>query len=171
VASLATSKEREEQKRKLRLVYLHQRKLTWNSAASSSIAAFWLDTVPVTTDSNTPPCPTGHYTMYLNQSEQVEQCVANGELSAANTWDCMDIAALGVSVFYSEENQSYNAVFDDYSLRPTLFRYGPQPPDFNSSQFQLNPVKDKDDGEWGVAMFFGTLFDKLVICTSLTHPW
>ena len=139
-------------------------RLTLTSAASSSIAAFWLDTVPVPTDSDTPPCPTGHYTMHLNQSEQVQQCIIDEDLSLAQTWDCMDVAALGVSLFYSEENESYNAVFDDYSLRPTLFRYGPQPPDFNNTRFQLNPVKDKDDGQFGIAMFFGALFDKIVIC-------
>ena len=78
----------------------------------------------------------------------------------------MDIASLGLWVF-DAPNYPTKVVFDDYSLRPQLFRYGPQPPDFNQTQFELSPVKDRVDSEYGVALFFSSLFDKIVICKSL----
>ncbi len=78
----------------------------------------------------------------------------------------MNKAKLGISVFESIDQGGplLSVAFDDYSLRPQLFRYGPQPPDFNGSSFGLKPFMDKDDDELGVALFFSALFDKIVIC-------
>jgi hypothetical protein len=126
----------------------------------------WLDADPVETNPGTPPCPTGRYTIALNQTQQVEQCILNPAFQEIGSWDCMNYATLGMSIFDAGPGYPPTVVFDDYSLRPQLFRYGPQPPDFNQTQFQLEPVKDKEDGDYGVAMFFSSLFDKLVICTS-----
>lgn len=136
--------------------------LTRNSI-SSGTTTVWLDADPVATDVNTLPCPTGHFTMFLNQTEQIEQCILDADFQQAGSWDCMDVAALGISVFDEGPDVPPRVVFDDYSFRPQLFRYGPQPPDFNRAQFNLTAVKDKHDGEWGVAMFFSSLFDKIVI--------
>jgi hypothetical protein len=101
--------------------------------------------------------------MMLNQTQQVQQCIVDTGIQAAGPWDCMDVAALGVSVFDEGSGFPPRVVFDDYSLRPQLFHYGPQPPDFNQTTFELTPVKDKDKDEYGVAMFFSSLFDKIVI--------
>lgn len=80
----------------------------------------------------------------------------------------MDFAKLGINLFTPAQNGSQrpplSVVFDDYSVRPQLFRYGPQPPDFNGSSFDLRPFKDKDDDELGIALFFSVLFDKINIC-------
>ena len=83
----------------------------------------------------------------------------------------MDEAYLGISLWDHGPDEPYQVAFDDYSLRPQLFRYGPQPPDFNGTAFDLKPVKDKDDSELGVAMFFSHLFDKIVICMYLLCPY
>lgn len=77
----------------------------------------------------------------------------------------MDFAKLGINVFESSDGgPPLSVVFDDYSVRPQLFRYGPQPPDFNGTAFEMQPFKDKDDDELGIALFFSVLFDKLSIC-------
>jgi hypothetical protein len=79
----------------------------------------------------------------------------------------MDFAKLGINIFETPNaGPPLSVVFDDYSMHPQLFQYGPQPPDFNGSAFALAPVKDKEDDELGVAMFFSVLFDKLSICRS-----
>lgn len=79
----------------------------------------------------------------------------------------MDIAYIGILVYEdldtSTGNASMKAVFEDFSVNTQDFKYGPQPPDFNGSEFTLNPMMDKDAGELGVAMFFSVLFDKLSI--------
>jgi hypothetical protein len=77
----------------------------------------------------------------------------------------MDFAKLGINIFESTNGgPPLSVVFDDYSVRPQLFRYGSQPPDFNGTAFAMQPYKDKDDDELGVALFFSVLFDKLSIC-------
>ena len=108
--------------------------------------------------------------MSLGQTNQIEQCILDINFQAGGFWDCMDYATLGLSIFDEGPDYPPMAVFDDYSLRPQLFRYGPQPPDFNQTKFDLEPVFDKDDSEYGIAMFFSTLFDKIVICKSLVNP-
>ena len=75
----------------------------------------------------------------------------------------MNEAYLGISLFDNGPGKPYQVAFDDYSKIAQLFQYGPQPPDFNGTVFDLQPVKDKEDGELGVAMFFSHLFDKLII--------
>ena len=76
----------------------------------------------------------------------------------------MDIAYIGVSVFEDKEKNCMSAAFEDFSVNTQDFKYGPQPPDFNGTAFDLTPMQDKDAGQWGVAMFFSVLFDKLTIC-------
>jgi len=136
------------------------------ASAASATTTVWLDADPASTGPTTPPCPTGHWTIPLNQTDQVDTCVVNPALS--NVWDCMNKAKLGISVFESIDQGGplLSVAFDDYSLRPQLFRYGPQPPDFNGSSFGLKPFMDKDDDELGVALFFSALFDKIVIFPS-----
>ena len=109
--------------------------------------------------------------MLLSQTNQVEDCIIDPDMRGAGSWDCMDVSALGVSIFDEGPEWPPQVVFDDYSNRPQLFRYGPQPPDFNRNDFNLTSVIDKDDSEYGVAMWFGTAFDKIVICKSwVTNP-
>ncbi|EXJ67821.1 uncharacterized protein A1O5_09167 [Cladophialophora psammophila CBS 110553] len=123
----------------------------------------WLDADPAQTGPSTPSCPTGHYTIPLNQTQQVDSCVVDDEYS--HTWECLNFALLGINVFPSGPN--FSVVFDDYSVRPQLFRYGPQPPDFNGTRFAMQPYKDKDDDQLGVALFFSVLFDKLIIVPNI----
>ena len=130
------------------------------------LAQSYYDASPVASGTSTPPCPTGHFTMVLNQTQQFDQCIVDQGFSGVKSWDCMNTAALGVSVFDQGPDFPPKVVFDDYSNRPQLFRYGPQPPDFDKAEFPLAPVKDNEDDEYGVAMWFGTLFDKIVICES-----
>ncbi|KAJ9493986.1 hypothetical protein LTR99_010921 [Exophiala xenobiotica] len=133
------------------------------ASAASATTTIWLDADPASTGPTTPPCPTGHWTIPLNQTDQIDTCVVDPVFSSV--WDCMNKAKLGISVFENTDGDGppVSVSFDDYSLRPQLFRYGPQPPDFNGSSFGLKPFKDKDDDELGVALFFSTLFDKIVI--------
>lgn len=135
-------------------------------AASSATTTVWLDADPVTTGPSTPTCPAGHYTIPINNIGQVEKCVSNPDLGS--TWDCMSSAELGITVLEENpaenEGSDYSIQFDDYSLIPRLFRYGPQPPDFNGTKFAMQPVEDIDNRDYGVAMFFSHLFDKITIC-------
>ena len=132
--------------------------LTSTSAATTTV---WLDADPAETGPSTPSCPTGHFTIPFNQTSNVAACVIDSLYSS--TWECLDFARLGISVFDTSSTPPFSVVFDDYSVRPQLFKYGPQPPDFNGSTFTMNPYLDKEDDELGVALFFSVLFDKLVI--------
>ncbi|EXJ57418.1 hypothetical protein A1O7_07766 [Cladophialophora yegresii CBS 114405] len=130
-------------------------------AEAAATTTVWLDADPAQTGPSTPSCPTGHYTIPLNQTQQVDACVVDGQYSS--TWECLDYARLGINIFDSSGSPPLSAVFDDYSVRPQLFRYGPQPPDFNGTSFTMQPYMDKEDDELGVALFFSVLFDKLII--------
>ncbi|KIW10551.1 hypothetical protein PV08_11515 [Exophiala spinifera] len=144
------------------------RKGSQRAAASgaSSTTTVWLDADPASTGPSTPSCPTGHWTVPLNQTDQIEACVVDPQLG--DVWDCMDNAKLGITITETDNNSGapLSVIFDDYSVHPSLFRYGPQPPDFNGSSFGLDPFIDKDDDELGVALFFSTLFDKIIILPS-----
>jgi hypothetical protein len=75
----------------------------------------------------------------------------------------LDYARLGINIFDQPGSSPPSVVFDDLSVRPQLFKYGPQPPDFNGTSFAMQPFKDKEDDDLGVALFFSVLFDKLII--------
>lgn len=126
----------------------------------------WLDADPAETGPSTPSCPTGHYTIPFNNTVEVNNCVLDRDY--ANTWECLDYAKLGINLFDNAGVPPLSAVFDDYSVRPQLFRYGPQPPDFNGSSFIMQPYKDKEHSDLGVALFFSVLFDKLIISKCLS---
>lgn len=84
----------------------------------------------------------------------------------------MDFAPLGIEIANGatpDGNVSQYISFDDYSINPWQFTYGPQPPDFNGTQFQLKPFNDRDDATLGVALFFAEVFDKLLICKFFRH--
>ena len=132
-------------------------------AAAAGTSTVWLDSNPTATGSGTPPLPTGHYTVPLNNTQNVGQCIPPGS-PLDITWGCMPQPDLGISIWDNDPNTPPTINFDDYSLVPRLFTYGPQPPDFNGSAFPLQPVTDKDHTELGVAMFFSHLFDKIIIC-------
>ncbi|KAL2431457.1 hypothetical protein ABEF95_009228 [Exophiala dermatitidis] len=141
------------------------------AAASSATTTVWLDADPAETGPSTPPCPTGHFQIPLNQTQEINSCVVDSAYSSV--WSCFDFARLGLNVFESAQGRPpLSVVFDDYSVRPQLFKYGPQPPDFNGTAFTLSPFKDKDDDQLGVALFFSVLFDKLNILPgdALTPP-
>lgn len=78
----------------------------------------------------------------------------------------MDIAYIGINVSQTGTAGPLQAVFQDYSVNTQAFSYGPQPPDFNGTAFDLLPYEDKENPEYGVAMFFSVLFDKLSISKS-----
>lgn len=130
-------------------------------SSSASTTTVWLDADPVSTGPATPTCPAGHYIIPLNVTEQIGTCVIDQNLGM--TWDCMNEAWLGINLWDRGPGLPYQVAFDDYSLRPQLFQYGPQPPDFNGTAFDLQSVKDKEDDELGVALFMSLLFDKLII--------
>ncbi|RMZ80784.1 hypothetical protein DV737_g2868, partial [Chaetothyriales sp. CBS 132003] len=130
-----------------------------STAATTTV---WLDADPASTGPGTPTCPTGHYTIPVTNTIKLGSCVVDQD-ELADTWDCMNQSSLGISVF---GHGPYQVAFDDYSVLPKLFEYGPQPPDFNGTSFNLSPAQDKDDSQLGVAMFFSHLFDKLIILES-----
>ncbi|RMZ92079.1 hypothetical protein DV736_g664, partial [Chaetothyriales sp. CBS 134916] len=134
-------------------------------ASTAATTTVWLDADPASTGPGTPPCPTGHFTIPVSNTIKVGSCVVDQQ-NLGTTWDCMNHAYLGISVFDHGPGQPYQVAFDDYSVLPKLFQYGPQPPDFNGTSFTLSPAQDKDDGQLGVGMFFSHLFDKLIILES-----
>lgn len=145
------------------------------STSARVTTTMWLDAVPTTLPPNASPLPTGHYQIPLNQSEEINECIPQPAYYPA--WGCMDIAYIGVLVFADNDTESGNttmkAVFEDFSTNTQDFKYGPQPPDFNGSEFTLEPMLDKDAGDLGVAMFFSVLFDKLSIskyCSLVERP-
>jgi hypothetical protein len=131
-------------------------------AESATTTTMWLDADPVETGPSTPPCPTGHFSSIpFDAIEDINQCVGNPGLQ--ETWDCLPQANLGVTILPERDLGEYSITFDDYSNVPRRFAYGPQPPDFNGTKFALEPVEDRDNRDYGVAMFFSYLFDKIVI--------
>lgn len=130
-------------------------------AVAAATTTIWLDADPAQTGPSTPACPTGHYAIPLNQTQQVDACVINRQLSS--TWECQNQARLGINIFDNSGQPPLSVVFDDYSVMPQHFKYGPQPPDFNGSSFTMQPYRDKEDDALGVALFFSVLFDKLII--------
>ena len=138
-------------------------------AAAATTSTRWLDSDPTATGSGTPPLPTGRYTVSLNNTADVGQCIAPGS-PLDITWGCMAHPDLGISIWDNDSNTPPTINFDDYSLVPRLFTYGPQPPDFNGSAFALQPVTDKDRTDLGIAMFFSHLFDKIIICEWTETP-
>ena len=129
---------------------------------SSSTTTVWLDANPAETGRGTPPCPTGHWVVPLQNTEEVNECLPSGN-PYHMTWSCMETASLGISVFDAGPGNPYQVSFDDYSVRPQLFKYGPQPPDFNGTRYDLAPMTDKDNSSLGVGMFFSHLTDKIII--------
>lgn len=119
-----------------------------------------MDADPATTDSNTPTCPTGKYSIPFNQTEEIRSCVAKNSYGVS--WSCLDIAYLGMTIGRTT-NGSPTVQFDDYSVTTQQFLYGPQPPDFNGSTIDLHPYRDRDNKNLGVAMFYYEEFDKLII--------
>lgn len=134
------------------------------NAASASTTTMWLDADPVETGPSTPPCPTGHFSAIpFDNVGNINQCVQNPSLK--DTWGCLETASLGITILPEQQDDGdYTITFDDYSNLPKLFSYGPQPPDFNGTKFPLDPVEDRDNRDYGVALFFSYLFDKIVIC-------
>lgn len=124
----------------------------------------WLDARPTSLNPDTPAIPTGEFQIPLNQTAEIKNCIGSAALTPA--WGCMDIAYIGVNIFRPSPNAPVQAVFEDFSVNTADFRYGPQPPDFNGTAFDLEPVSDEDN-DWGVAMFFSVLFDKLSIRKSI----
>ncbi|KIX01357.1 uncharacterized protein Z518_09082 [Rhinocladiella mackenziei CBS 650.93] len=87
-----------------------------------------LDASPTTPSPDMPTLPTSHFVMPLNQTQQINTCVTNDTLSA--TWECIGFMKQGIDLFDSTTSAA-RIIFDDYSVRPAFWRYGPQPPDFN----------------------------------------
>ncbi|KAK4928838.1 hypothetical protein LTR66_016198, partial [Elasticomyces elasticus] len=137
--------------------------------ANGAVTTVWLDAVPTTTGPDTSPLPTGHYQVPLNQSYEIKNCIP--EEAYIPAWGCMDIAYIDINVTRPNPLGPYMAAFEDFSTNTASFSYGPQPPDFNGTAFQLQPMSDKDQGQLGVAMFFSVSFDKLsIIPEAILEP-
>ena len=141
---------------------------------SQSTTSVWLDADPVETGPSTPTCPTGHFNIPFQEIGNINKCVAQPKLG--DTWNCQEQANLGITILPEHDAGELSIIFDDYSNLPKRFAYGPQPPDFNGTKFPLQAVEDRDNRDFGVAMFFSYLFDKIVICkyaldarTPVTH--
>lgn len=128
--------------------------------SAMTTTTMWLDARPTSLSPDTPAIPTGDFQIPLNQTAEIKNCIGSSLLTPA--WGCMDIAYIGIDIFRPSPNAPVQAVFEDFSVNTANFRYGPQPPDFNGTAFDLEPMSDKDN-DWGVAMFFSVLFDKLSI--------
>lgn len=131
-------------------------------AASAMTTTLWLDADPVETGPATPTCPTGHFMLDFDNIGNIDKCVTDPSLS--DVWNCQEKASLGITLLEERDSGQLTIQFDDYSNQPRWFLYGPQPPDFNGTKFNLEPVEDRDNRDYGVAMFFSYLFDKIVIC-------
>lgn len=102
----------------------------------------------------------GHYTLNnLDDPVEFDSCATAPD--GSSIWNCGRNWTLGVTT--SNDDPGPTVQFDDYSLIPRLFRYGPQPPDFNGTRLPMLSAIDKNSVARGLAAYANMTFDKLVI--------
>ncbi|KAL1848232.1 hypothetical protein Plec18167_006229 [Paecilomyces lecythidis] len=129
--------------------------------ATSHTDATPLATVP----GNLLPLPTGKFQIPASVKNQSKFCMPSS--SFWSTWGCMSQGSLEVEVDGRISQSSIK--FQDEPISGT-FTYGAQAPVFSNPVFPLHLMLDKEDTEFGPALFFDTQFDKLVIVDENTFP-
>jgi hypothetical protein len=143
------------------------------AAAASSTAVPSVVTVTYTSDvaplptypPNMPPLPTGRFQVVNTLRNSSKFCVAYS--SYTPSWSCQQGRSLNVEVGGSGTN---SWVSIDGPVIDRSFTYGAQAPILPSPSQSLHAFTDKEDPSWGPALFFASLFTKLVIVPENAFP-
>ncbi|KAL9113391.1 MAG: hypothetical protein Q9227_002432 [Pyrenula ochraceoflavens] len=135
-----------------------------NSHPSSTQATATATTNSITTALDAIPTPTttpldvqtGTYTLSMGLKLNSSRCI--GGTASLSAWACQNVSEPEVTFF-----NPLTAVFQDPSRIASNLKYDAQLPAFNGKVFPFEAVTDKQAPQLGTAMFFFTLFDKLVI--------
>ncbi|KAL1961720.1 hypothetical protein VTN77DRAFT_1120 [Rasamsonia byssochlamydoides] len=124
------------------------------------------DVTPLpTTPSNLLELPTGRFVVPASIQNQSKFCVSNTPYTAS--WSCQDQGFLNIEILGSNSQASI--------LIPTpvidgTFTYGAQAPFLPTPTQELHMMLDKDDPDFGPALFFTSPFNKLVIVQEDAFP-
>jgi len=110
---------------------------------------------------DTPPLPAGRYQVPVNINSLSRFCTNQNNQS----WQCINSGGMEIIVNPSTTNHPTVELPVPYFNTSNL-NYGPQPPFLPSPTQSLTPMIDKQDPDYGPALFFGSLFDKLVIVSD-----
>lgn len=128
-------------------------------------AAPQLDYAPMTsTPANLKPVPTGEWLVPSVLRNYSRMCVEETDLNKA--WSCMDKPS-DFEVDIGSAEGHYSIVFASAAPSST-FTYGAQPPFLPEPTQSLSLAIDTSDSSMGPALFFYTLFNKLVILPDST---
>ncbi|KAL1999124.1 hypothetical protein VTN02DRAFT_5005 [Thermoascus thermophilus] len=111
------------------------------------------------------PVPTGLYQIPAIITNQSKFCVPQSSFTAS--WSCMSQGGLDINVTGTPTEQTIE--FYSAPINGT-FTYGAQAPILPTPMQSLRVMLDKDDTSLGPALFFYTLFDKLVIVQEDVFP-
>lgn len=124
-----------------------------------------LDYYPMTSaPANLKPVPTGKWLIPSVLRNYSRMCVEETELNKA--WSCMDKPS-DFEVYVGDTEGQHSIVFATGAPSPT-FTYGAQAPFLPEPTQSLNLAIDTTDASMGPALFFYTLFNKLVILPDQT---
>lgn len=134
--------------------------------ASVVTVTYTSDVTPLsTTPTNLPGLPTGRFTVPANTQNQSKFCVAR--TSYASTWACQNQGFLDIEIQGSNEHAS---IYIPTPVIDGAFTYGAQPPFLPTPTQELHMMLDKDDVDFGPALFFSSPFNKLVIVQEDAFP-
>lgn len=112
------------------------------------------------TPTGLPSLPTGKYQIPWTVKNTSKFCI--GSSNQLQAWSCHVFDPLAIEVMGSIEHGTMQ--IDSPSFDNSHFSYGAQLPyDINPAQQELRMMKDKDDVNFGPALYFTTVFNKLVI--------
>ncbi|CRG86386.1 DNA-directed RNA polymerase subunit beta' [Talaromyces islandicus] len=112
------------------------------------------------TPTGIPSLPTGKYQIPWTVKNTSKFCI--GSSNELQAWSCHVFDPLAIEVMGSLEHGTMS--IESPSFDNSHFSYGAQLPyDISPPQQELRMMKDKDDVNFGPALYFTTLFNKLVI--------
>lgn len=139
----------------------HRQQMAASRTASVVTVTYTSDVSPYTSSpTNLAALPTGNYQIPWSTTNVSKFCV---DTSEAASWSCQVLEALPIAVQGVIESSSIT-INETPSVYHSDFNYGAQLPfNITPAQQNLSIMIDKEDPQLGPALFFQTLFNKLVI--------
>jgi hypothetical protein len=127
----------------------------------STVTATVIDATPIQSiPTNLPALPTGHYSIPLGDpTESCNGCLKENSQQA--TWACSSHAYLNLTVV-GQDLGATKVYLTSAAGQGGPQWYGPQPPSLCESS-EVSLARDINDPELGLAFFFSSLYDKLVV--------
>lgn len=114
----------------------------------------------ISTPTNMMSVPTGHYLIPATMRNCSRMCV-DGSSDMAKAWSCMN-KPNDFEVYVEGDDHEHSIIFVDEGPTST-FTYGAQPPYLPTPTQSLTMAIDTSDPSLGPALFFYSLFNKLII--------